>query len=267
MQTGTLSRDELRPRAPGGRGPGFLLALIVHIGLIIALAFGVSWHSEPVSVTAELWAAVPQIAAAPAQEPPAPVPPAPTPRPPPQPQPDTRQQERDAQIAIEKRQERERELKREAEEQAQREKADREKAEREKAEQLKQQKEQEARLAKLRQEQLERMRGQLGATGAPSSTGTAQRDAGPSSSYAGKVFARVYPNIVLIDPVAGNPVAEVEVRAGPDGAILGRRLTKSSGVKEWDDAVLRAIDRTQVLPRDVDGSVPSSLTLVFKPIK
>ncbi|HRP27833.1 MAG TPA: protein TolA, partial [Burkholderiaceae bacterium] len=32
-----------------------------------------------------------------------------------------------------------------------------------------------------------------------------------------------------------------------------------------DDAVLRAIDKTAVLPRDVDGRVPSTLLLVFQP--
>jgi colicin import membrane protein len=35
-------------------------------------------------------------------------------------------------------------------------------------------------------------------------------------------------------------------------------------VKSWDDAVLRALDKTEVLPRDVDGRVHTPLTLVFK---
>jgi colicin import membrane protein len=55
------------------------------------------------------------------------------------------------------------------------------------------------------------------------------------------------------------------VRAAPDGTILSRRLVKSSGLKEWDDAVLRAIDRTEVLPRDVDGRVPSPIVIDFRP--
>ena len=59
--------------------------------------------------------------------------------------------------------------------------------------------------------------------------------------------------------------AEVEVRAAPDGTIVGRRLVKPSGNAIWDDAVLRAIDRTEALPRDVDGRVPSPMTLIFKP--
>ena len=58
------------------------------------------------------------------------------------------------------------------------------------------------------------------------------------------------PNIVFTDDAPGNPVAEVEVRTGPTGTIISRRITKSSGVKAWDDAVLRALDRTEKLPSD-----------------
>ena len=32
-----------------------------------------------------------------------------------------------------------------------------------------------------------------------------------------------------------------------------------------DDAVLRAIDKTEVLPRDTDGRVPSSFEISFRP--
>jgi colicin import membrane protein len=79
------------------------------------------------------------------------------------------------------------------------------------------------------------------------------------------VKAKVKPNIVVSDDVAGNPEALVEVRLAPDGTIVGKRLTKSSGNKSWDDAVLRALDKTEVLPRDTDGRVPSSVELVFRP--
>jgi colicin import membrane protein len=57
----------------------------------------------------------------------------------------------------------------------------------------------------------------------------------------------------------------VEVRTAPDGTIISRKLLKSSGVKNWDDAVLKAIDKTEVLPRDVDGRVPSALVFSFRP--
>ncbi len=63
--------------------------------------------------------------------------------------------------------------------------------------------------------------------------------------------------------VSGNPITEVEVRCSPDGLIISRRIVKPSGDKTWDDTVLRAIDRTEMLPRDVDGRVPATMTLVF----
>jgi colicin import membrane protein len=263
--------DPLRPRRPGGMGRGAMLALLVHVGLVIAIAFGVSWRSsEPTGATAELWAAVPEVAAPAAVAPPMPVPVPPKPEPkveaPPPPKPEVRE----AEIALEK-------AKAAEKARAEREKADAatkkraqqeaDKREREKAEQAAKavEKAEAERLAKQREENLKRMLGQAGATGAPQSAGTAQRDAGPSASYAGRIIARVKPNIVFTETVPQTLRAEVEVRAAPDGTIVGRRLVKSSGNKEWDDAVLRAIDRTEILPRDVDGRVPSPIVIEFRP--
>ena len=53
--------------------------------------------------------------------------------------------------------------------------------------------------------------------------------------------------------------------AAPDGRITGSKLTKSSGSKVWDDAVLKAIAKTEILPRDVDGRVPPLLLITFRP--
>ena len=123
----------------------------------------------------------------------------------------------------------------------------------------------EKQLAKMREDNMRRMQGLAGATGAENATGTAQRSAGPSGSYGGKVAARVKPNIVFTEDIAGNPAAEVEVRTSPDGTIVGQRLIKSSGNKAWDSAVLRAIEKTETLPRDVDGRVPSQIVISFRP--
>ena len=120
-------------------------------------------------------------------------------------------------------------------------------------------------LAEQREANMRRIQGMAGATGAETATGTAQRSAGPSGSYGGKVAAKVKPNIVYPDAISGNPRAEVEVRLSPDGTIVGKRLVQSSGNKAWDDAVLRALDKTETLPRDVDGRVPPSLTIGFRP--
>ena len=124
----------------------------------------------------------------------------------------------------------------------------------------------EKQLARMREDNMRRMQGLAGATGAENATGTAQRSAGPSGSYGDKVAAKVKPNIVYPDAISGNPRAEVEVRLSPDGTIVGKRLVQSSGNKAWDDAVLRALDKTETLPRGVDGRVPSVPIIIgFKP--
>jgi colicin import membrane protein len=127
-------------------------------------------------------------------------------------------------------------------------------------------KEQEAKLREqARKDQLARMQQALAeGNGSPSSRGLAQKASGPSDSYAGRIRARVKPNIVFADDAPGNPSAEVEVRMAPDGTIVSRKITKSSGLPSWDQAVLRALDRTEVLPRDVDGRVHTPLIIAFK---
>jgi colicin import membrane protein len=269
--------DPLRPRRPSGMGRGAMFALVVHAGLILALAIGVSWRSsEPAGVSAELWAAVPEVAApAPVAPvvPPQPVVPKPEPKvEPPPPKPEVNE----AEIALEKakvekaRREREEREEREAKEKIEAVRKQRElaeKQEREKAEKLaKAEKAEAARLEAQRKANLERIQGLAGATGAPTATGTAQRDAGPSATYAGRIRAAVRPNITFTDAVPATLRTEVEVRATPDGTIIGRRVVKSSGNSAWDDAVLRALDKTETLPKDTDGRVPSPMLLVFTPV-
>ena len=98
-----------------------------------------------------------------------------------------------------------------------------------------------------------------------SGNGQADRDAGPSGSFAGRVKARVKPNIVFPDDINGNPVAEVEVRTTPDGTLISARLVKASGNPAWDRAVVRAVEKTGSMPRDVDGRVHTQFTIVFRP--
>ncbi len=112
---------------------------------------------------------------------------------------------------------------------------------------------------------MKRIAGLAGATGAPTATGNAQKSAGPSASYAARIRARIKPNIAFQDEISGNPSAEVEVRTSPDGTIVGRKLLKSSDVPKWDEAVLKAIDKTDVLPRNEDGVVPSPMIISFRP--
>lgn len=249
------------PPAPGlVRSIG--LAILAHALLLAALTWGVSWRrGEMITAEAELWAALPQ-EAAPPPPPPEPVPePAPTP-PPPKAAPVVS----DADIAIAREKQRKLEEQLAQEKLAAQRKLEQEKkaAEDKMKEKLKAQ-EEAKQLEKQRQENLKRMSGLAGATGAPTSTGSARQSAGPSSSYAGRIRARIKPNIVFTEDIVGNPSAEVEVRTSPDGTIVGRKLLKSSKNKAWDEAVLRAIDKTEVLPRDIDGMVPPNLVITFRP--
>ena len=234
---------------------------------------------------------------------PKPEPPAKTKPPQPAPEPEPDDSLRDAQIALEKKKleeqkkkeaaERQRKAlekkKKEAEEKAAKDKAAKEKAVQEKKEQdkkkaaekakadekkrqqeqaqkAKQDKTDEARADALRQENLQRMQGMAGASGGPNATGTALKSSGPSASYAGRLVGRIKPNINYPGETIGNPRAEVEVRVAPDGTITSRRIVQSSGNKAWDDAVLRAIDKTEILPKDTDGRVPPFIVLGFRPL-
>lgn len=115
---------------------------------------------------------------------------------------------------------------------------------------------------------LKRMQGLAGATGADDAKGTALRSSGPSGGYGGKVAAAVRPNVVFPDAdlVSGNPGAEFDLKMAPDGTIVGTpKLVKSSGLPAWDEAALRALQKTEKLPRDVDGTVPGSLIVTLRP--
>jgi colicin import membrane protein len=98
--------------------------------------------------------------------------------------------------------------------------------------------------------------------------GNAARSSGPSGSYGGKVAAAVRPNVVFPEAelVNGNPGAEFDVRLAPDGTIVGTpTLVKTSGLPNWDEAALRALQKTEKLPRDVDGTVPPRLIVTLRP--
>ncbi len=285
MSAATLSHDAFAPQRPPGMRSGLALAILAHLLLVAALAWSVSWKtSEPEGVVAELWSATPQIAA---------------------PRPiagraaaarrgdaaatRARAEARGRRAAARRSADRHRAGAREgrgakkpiaskprarpispSESRREREQADRdrqrladEQAEKKKlAEQTRQQ---EAQQAAIRQANLRRMMSQAGTSDDPTSTGTAARTSGPSASWAGRVKAIIKPKIALVGEVSGNPLATVEVRLAPDGTIIARKLVKSSGSPVWDETVLRAIDKTGVLPRDTDGRVPPVFTIDFRP--
>ncbi len=260
------------------------------------------WSATPQAAAPRLQEPLPEPQPEPVPEP-TPAPPA---KPTPPPAPDPALELRDAQIALEKKkqQEKKKEADKVEKLKAEKLKVEKEKAEKEKAEKIKaenkrkeldkeklakekkaqEEKERDKKKATekakaekaekadaaqaeaLRQENLKRMQGMAGASGGESATGTALKSSGPSASYGGRLVARIKPNITYTGDAAGNARAEVEVKVSPDGTILSRRIVQSSGNKAWDEAVLRAIDKTEVLPKDTDGRVPPVIVLGFKPL-
>jgi colicin import membrane protein len=267
------------------------LALLAHICLLVALTWGTAWRDRPpvpIMVSAELWSNLPIEAAAPAAptsppdsaqptpaetpatppEPPEPLNPALNPNPKPSPKPSEATPKPSIQIdksTAVKKTDKENPKNKELQQQ-----------------QLKQQQKQDQQ-AKRRQEQSEKQREQsrieqvnrltqlAGSKGETASQSQAQQSAAasaPSSTYIGRVVAKIRPNIVFSgsDTLQGNPSAEVDIRLASDGTILQPiRLSKSSGNKAWDAAVLRALEKTETLPRDFDGKVPSSMTIILRP--
>jgi colicin import membrane protein len=76
--------------------------------------------------------------------------------------------------------------------------------------------------------------------------------------WSDKVIKKVRANITFnADSFKGNKQTIIQVKLAPDGAILTRVMTSSSGDNAWDQAVLSAIDATQSLPKDDNGQFPT----------
>jgi colicin import membrane protein len=248
-------RPDDRPPREEDWSTGVTISIVAHATLIGALVWGLHWRSSPVAIesSAELWSAIPETAAPqpvaappppPVVETPPPPPPVETPKPPdivteeikkPPPKPKPTPPPPPPKPAPPP--------PKPTPAPPPKEKLDA------KA------------LQKIHDENMKRMMGQMD----PNSTGTAAHDSGPSASYAGRIIARLRPKLVLTDSIPGNPAVEVEIRCAPDGTIIGRRITKPSGSKAWDDAVLRAIDSAGTLPRDTNGKALDTIPIVWRP--
>lgn len=278
------------PKEPG-RWRAITLAAAVHAALLVFFWIGIDWQSEtPVAVEAEIWDPQAREAA------PLPPEPEPTPQPKPEPKPIVKETPKaepeeppvpKVDIALEKekkRKEQERKDKLAAEEKEKKlklkaeqdrlEKLEKQAAEK-KTEQLKKadlekKRKQEALEAeaseKRRTEELRRMTGAVGSGGtgeAAKSQGSGRADA----SYLQKIGARIRSNTIFNVPegLSGNPAVEFDVELLPDGSLRGLRLRKSSGLSGFDEAVKRAIERSQPFPPDASGSAPGRFTVVHKP--
>lgn len=286
-----------RPRQDERWWPGVSMAVLAHLGLVLALALAVNWRVKTeVAVEAEVWSEIP-LAAGPmvTLPPPAPEPvPRPEPTSPPQvqPQPEPQSQVKPDIIA-----ERDppknspktppKKLPKEAPRETPKDPPPKQPAPKDKPSKAlpketfdttppkvkpnakpepkpdpKADKQSAAEREALRQANLAKMMAELGGTGG---AGRAPVSAGPSKSYIGRLIARIKPNINFPDLVSGNPLVQVEVRCAPDGRIVSRKVLVSSGTAVWDEAVLRALDRTEVLPLNEQGRIEPVMLLDFRP--
>jgi colicin import membrane protein len=96
-----------------------------------------------------------------------------------------------------------------------------------------------------------------------------KRDSGATASpgYADRVRRLVRPNVVApIDiDIDGNPSAVIAVRCAPDGSLLNVAMQRSSGNPQWDIAALSAVEKSDPMPRDVNGSAPASFLITIQP--
>lgn len=286
------------PKEPGS-GRAILLAALVHAALLVFLWIGVQWQNEtPVTVEAEVWspevreaAPLPEAVKSPEPEKvkePEPKPvvkeaPKPKVEEPPVAKPDIAleqekkrkaeqekkrlEEERLAKEKEKKRLEQEKLAKLEETKRLEKEKAD--KAKKEAAEKLKKQQEAESKmLAKMREEDMRRITGGVTGTGG---SGDAPKSQGgrASAEYGAKIAAKIKSNTIYVVPesLAGNPPVEYAVDLLPDGTLRSTpRKLRTSGIAGFDEAVLRAIDKSQPFPRDEKtGTVPSSVTISHKP--
>jgi colicin import membrane protein len=150
---------------------------------------------------------------------------------------------------------------------AEKEKADKEKAAKDKAEKLakeKAEKAENAKLAKLRDDEMKRM---MAGAGNPGSTGSAEKSTGPRTDkgYTAAITAKVKGNTSYAGSVdePGNPTATFRVEQLPTGEIISVRKVKSSGVPSFDDAVEKGINKSSPLPKKKDGTVERTLEINF----
>lgn len=124
----------------------------------------------------------------------------------------------------------------------------------------------EAKLNKMRDENMRQLTDAIG-SGANSSTGTAAKSQGSDTGYGPKIAAKVKSNSIFIvpDDLAGNPNVLYEIQLYPDGSIKDIQLKKASGVPGFDEAIKRAIRKSEPFPADKSGKFPPSITLSHKP--
>ncbi len=259
------------------RVPSFVMAAVVHAGLLLFLWAGIKWqNTAPVSVEAEVWDMKTQQAApAPPPEPVRPPEPVPVPKVI-EPEVERPVAPKPPDIALERIKEKKQKLleKKLAEEKLLKEKQ-KELAD-EKAQELadKKAKDKSDKLAKAAAEAaekkkrdkdfdatLKRLAGQAGGGKSPQATSPRI-----DKSYFAKISAKVYGNLNYAGStdVPGDPEAVFEIRQLPTGEVLSAKLVRSSGIPLYDEAARKAIEKSTPLPKKDNGTVDPVVPIAFR---
>jgi len=251
------------------------LAALVHLFLLAFLWIGVQWQSqESTAVEAEVWdmtvrqAAPLALPETPVEVPKEVEPPKPIQQEEPKEDPEIALAQEKKRQLEEKKKLAELELAKKKEEKLAEEKLKKEKLEKNLLDKKNLAKEKAAQ-DKIFQEDMRRLNGQVLKSGsgglgdALKSTGNNRGD----PSYNAKVAAKIKANTTYIvnDASANNPTVEFVINLFPDGSLKGPvKKKKSSGNLAFDEAVEKAIEKSQPFPRDKSGEVPSSLNIVHR---
>ena len=258
------------PERPDNKS--LLLSAAVHLLLLAALFFGVQWKSKaPTAVEVEVWRAAAPSTVAPPPRPEPPPPPKPEPKPEPKIEP-TPLAKPDIAIKDEKKKKEEpkkpekpeprKEEARKPEPkkpEPKREEPDWKKELANEQKQIEQQKAIQDQQAKAAAEasQLARIKADQAAAG---------RAAG-LADYVSKIRGKVRGNIVLPPSIQGNPEAILEITQLPSGEIINVRIRKSSGNRLLDEAIERAIRKSDPLPTpDKPELFQRILELKYRPL-
>lgn len=274
----TVDMNRILNREPGKLRAG-LLALAVHALFVVFLVVGVTWRAErPAPVQVDLWRELPPMPSSPKPEAKperAPEPPKPVVKPAPEPkaEPKAAPKPEKPDIALKEKLEKER-LSKEAEAKRQEELKKQRELEQKKKEDARRQAEE---RRKLLDEQVQREKELLAQAQARRAQQEAQNRAEAQrlsalsrlrDEYMFKIKDKIKRNLVMPSNLQGNPEAHFDVRLTPGGQLVTVTLVKSSGVPAYDDAVERAIKKSDPLPMPPDPVLIHefrSLRLVFRP--
>ncbi|MHB1084474.1 MAG: cell envelope integrity protein TolA [Thiobacillus sp.] len=259
-----------------------MLALGVHGLFVLMLVFGVSWQTQhPAPVMVDIWQALPKDS------------PPPAPRPVKTRQPVFKEppvpDHREADIALEKKKAEIDRLRKLQALQAAEEKAladaarDKQQVEQKKRALLRQMEEEDlkqriageaaanqARLAKLAEAQAKQVEAQARQAEARAAADMRQSEVSRTvGQHRDMISAKVRGNTRLPDNLKGNPEVRCLVKVLPTGEVVSVRVTQSSGNVAYDEAVVRAIEKSSPLPlptdREARAAFVPELSFVHRP--